>query len=171
MIRSSGSLTSDERDSTLALPTGLELLEQSPELILAAHGCVMFRIWRAPATLDSLSRCEAALDRYSAEHSRCGTLTVVERDVATPTPEVRQAAGRMMTRFMAQSANALVIEGTGFKHTCMRLAITTIHLLAPSSMPPSVFARVEEASEWLAPQLPEVSAALLMRALAALRRL
>jgi hypothetical protein len=155
----------------VALPPGLEVLEQKPNLILAASGSVMFRIWRATATLDSLSCCEAALDSFSAEHGRYGTLTILERDVAAPTPEVRQAAGRMMARFWSQSSNALVIEGTGFKYTGMRLALTTIHLLAPSSMPPSVFAGVEEASEWLAPQLSEVSAALLIRDVATLRGL
>lgn len=171
MPRSRGKLPGDERDSTLALPPGLVLIEHKPELILAADGCVMFRIWRATATLDSLSRCEAVFERFSAEHSRYGTLTVVERNVAAPSMEVRQAAGRMMERVMAQTSNALVIEGSGAKHMGIRLAITTIQLLAPSSAPAPTFTSVDEASEWLAQRLPDVSASLLIRDVAALRRL
>ncbi|HTU60216.1 MAG TPA: hypothetical protein VMF89_17320, partial [Polyangiales bacterium] len=128
MTRTRGSLPTEERASKSALPPGVELIEQTPDLILAADGCVVLRIWRATANLDSLSRCEAALEHFSTKHERYGTLTVVDRGVAAPTPEVREAAGRLMSRFMAQSSNALVIEGTDFKHTSMRFAITTIHL-------------------------------------------
>ena len=170
MPRTRGSLPTDERPSKPQLPPGLELIEHTPELTLAADGCIILRIWRGTATLDSVSRCEAALERFSAQHERYGTLTVVERGVAAPIPEVRQAAGRMMARFMANSSNALVIEGTEFKHTSMRLAISTIHLLVPAVTPPPVFDRVQDGSEWLATQLPGVSSALLVRDVAALRR-
>jgi len=171
MTRTRGSQPNEERGSTLALPPGVELLEHSPDLILAADGCVILRLWRATATMESLSRCEAALELFSTQHARYGTLTVVERDVGAPIPSVRQAASRMMERFMAQSPNALVIEGTGFKHTGMRLAITTIQLLVPAVAPQFVFERVEQASEWLAAQLPDVSSEALVRDIAALRRL
>jgi len=171
MIRGRGQLLSDERGSTLALPPGLEVLERRPDLVIASRGCVMFRLWRATATLESLPLCESALERFSAEHARYGTLTVVERDLAPPSADVRQAAGRMMARFMEQSTNALVIEGTGFKPMAMRLAITTIHLLAPSSTPPLPFGDVKEASEWLASQFPDVNAVLLTRDVEILRAL
>lgn len=171
MTRGRGSVRNDERDSSPALPSGLDVLEHRRDVIVAAHGCVMFRIWRAPGTLESMERCEAAFERFAAEYSRYGTLTVVERDVGAPPAEVRQAAGRLMARFGANTANALVIEGTGFKQTGMRLTITTIQLLAPSATPQPVFSSIDEASAWLEAQLPGVSAAQLTRDIAALRAL
>lgn len=172
MTRERRSSSSHRRDATLALPAGLEIVEHRPELILATDGCVMFRFWRTTATIDSFLRCEAALDRFSAEHRRFATLSVMGPHVGTPSAEVREAAGRLMARFAAKaSANALVIEGTGSKQTGVRLAVTTVQLLTPSVTPPVVFALLQEAVDWLATQVPEASAPQLLRDVAALRSL
>lgn len=154
----------------MPLPAGVQLLQRRHDVTIAADGGAMIQIWHATATLDSMALCEAALERMAAEQARYVTLTVVENSVTAPDAAVRQAAGRIAARFEARSlGNALVIEGGDFKHMGIRLALTTIHLISPPIHSTPVFARVEEASKWLAERLPELSLLQLARDVTSLR--
>jgi hypothetical protein len=153
------------------LPELVELLESSPELAAASASNVLIVAWRGPMTVERVRRVDAWNQRLQSEHGQYGVIAIVEPDnTAAPDAATREETVRLTAKYVGTCAGvALVIEGTGIKHTVIRLAISTIQLVSSERVPQPVFECVDLASRWLVDRLASQTADQLVRAVAAVR--
>lgn len=169
-------------DSAIAPRSG-STLAPAPRLLgsdrhhrMGTWGPVFFVLWKGevePRTADRIQVGLRAFAQTLGGH-RAALLTVVEQGAPIPSSEARAALANVLRHGAdAVLASAVVMEGDGFRASMVRSVATGLALVARQPFPHRVFARTEDAAEWLdlrlGGQLPHASAAEISVALEELR--
>jgi hypothetical protein len=173
MATASGKRSSPRNPAVVehALPEGVKLLESSADMAIATLHDVMLAVWRKPMSLPCIDRIDSYSKRLRSEHAHFCVFSAVEPSVIVPPDAAtRAAAAQLSTTFQDCCVGvAMVLEGTGIKHMVLRMAISTINLVASSAVEQDVFDTIEAASRWLGPRTRLVSENELVRAMRAVR--
>ncbi len=117
---------------------------------------LLIAIWIRDTTLAGLEVHEQLSEKLAQQYpGGGGLLTIVPAEASLPSGEVREAIAKGLRKFSGFTrVAALAFEGSGFRAAAVRGIVTGITLLSRHTFPSKVFGSLEEASAWLAPQLP-----------------
>lgn len=123
------------------------------ELGIAEVGRVCIVLWRRNVTADRFRRQEIALaDLVHRYPRRAGFMCVVEAGTTPPEDRLRRASADMVNSHGDRLQSiACVIEGSGFRASLTRSALTTMSLLV-THREIKFTATVTAAAGWLAPR-------------------
>jgi hypothetical protein len=129
-------------------------------------------LWRGAVTRDRFDLQRDGLAEVTRRHpERAGFLCVIEPTATPPGDELRRASADMIAAHQPHlRCIACVVEGTGFKNSISRSALSAMALLLRSrTVPLSVFGTVGAAAMWMVPHIDARDADLLARSVDALR--
>ena len=119
---------------------------------MGTWGPVFFVLWKGEVEPRTADRIQVGLLAFAQTlgGQRAAILTVVEKQAPTPSSEARAALSNVLRHGAdAVIASAVVMEGDGFRASIVRSVATGLALVARQPFPHRVFARTEDAAEWL----------------------
>jgi hypothetical protein len=144
---------------------------------MGTWGPIFFVLWKGEVEPRTADRIQVSLRAFAQTlgGQRAALLTVVAQDAPMPSSEARTALSNVLRHGAdAVLASAVVMEGDGFRASMVRSVATGLAIVARQPFPHRVFARTEDAVEWIDLRLgalaPRPSPAEISVALEELRR-
>lgn len=138
-----------------------EIKHSDPDLSLATWGDAFLLIWHHNTTVTGVSTLERTLNAFAAERPNgIGLITVVEESAPMPPSDARDVLAQFLERASSHiKVSSVAFEGSGFRAAAVRSVVAGLTMVARQSYPHKVFATVEEAMTWMAPQMPSPTTA------------
>lgn len=132
------------------------ILRSDKDSSMAYLGPLLIVIWHADTLMDAIEDCDRFLSELaSSRRQGIGLLTIVEAKASLPGSQERSRLAQMLANHSESiKASALVFEGEGFGAAAVRSVVVGLNLLARQPYPHKVFATIETAAGWMAPQVP-----------------
>jgi hypothetical protein len=129
--------------------------QKTADHLLATWGEVLVIVWHDRTTLEGV---QAGQRFYDALAETCPSgvflLTVVEEKAQFPEAAVRKQLAKLLASGAGRTRkSALVYEGSGFNASIVRSIVTGLTQLSSVPYPHKVFATVDEAARFFAPDL------------------
>lgn len=133
-----------------------EIIETGPDQTLAFWGDTFIIIFHRNTTVPGVAALANAASRFAeARPNGIGTVTIVEETAPMPPSDARAALAKALDDHSERvRVSAVAYEGTGFRAAAVRSVVAGLTMVARQPYPHKVFATVEEAMVWMAPQLP-----------------
>lgn len=128
------------------------ILERTEVMACAIAGGTFLLQWTGEPTLEAVERVGELVGEQ--EPGVAAVLVLISPTARPPSPGVRAALARQMTRHAVQ-ASAVIIEDGGFRGAAIRAIATGIGLLARAPYRHRVFASSRQAASWLSQELEQ----------------
>jgi hypothetical protein len=113
---------------------------------------IAIAIWRDTPTAAGLERVDSQLVGLTKRHAKFGNVIVMEpKGFGAPDQQGREAHAQLTNKFEAVTFGiAIVIDGSGVKHSLFRFVLTTVQLISSPRVPQRNFQSIDSAAHWLA---------------------
>jgi hypothetical protein len=140
-------------------PTGQPALpiayEGEGDLVTSVGQCVVVLLERS-FTAHAASAIGNEMSRIVEQHGKVHYLSLISAIKLREQHGARAAMANVVRRYTKRiTGAAIVCEGTGFRPTVVRSAITAIHMASLASHPLRVFSTLDPALQWLLDRQPE----------------
>lgn len=133
-----------------------EIIHSVPDQSLASWGDTFILLFHLNTTVPGVMEIDRAITRFSESRPNgIGIITIVEEAAPMPPSDARDALVKVLEGISrCVKVSAVAFEGTGFRAAAVRSVVAGLTMVARQSYPHKVFATVEEAMAWMAPQMP-----------------
>lgn len=133
-----------------------EVITSVPDQSVATWGDAFIIIFHGNTTVPGVRAIDEAVTAFTrARPNGIGIVTIVEETAPMPPSDAREALVSALEAISGTvKVSAVAFEGTGFRAAAVRSVVAGLTMVARQAYPHKVFATVEEAMAWMAPQMP-----------------